>query len=234
MKRRKGFTLIELLVVIAIIAILAAILFPVFARAREKARQTACLSNARQLGTAIMMYVQDYDENLVNLQMRGASFTFMGYNHPNMLWYMELMPYCKNVQIMDCPSTSRTWKGAYTGDFDYGINAEIAYYHHYANSIGHACNLAEIQKPAETIFIGEADWTQSTADYGFSNSWMLRRVPHVSRFIPARHNEGANIVFCDGHAKWVRIMEDPAYTGTGNPRLTLNPKGVLWQADGTR
>src|SRR6266849_8866986 len=93
--RSKGFTLIELLVVIAIIAILAAILFPVFAKAREKARQAACGSNCRQIGLALMMYAQDYDETLV---MR-----YYGKNN-ELSWKDVLAPYLKNADIYRCPS----------------------------------------------------------------------------------------------------------------------------------
>ena len=99
---RRGFTLIELLVVIAIIAILAAILFPVFAKAREKARQSSCLSNIKQLGLAELQYAQDYDE----------CFSPLGYNNSNpadwgqMGWAVRIEPYAKNVQIFKCPSQS--------------------------------------------------------------------------------------------------------------------------------
>ncbi|HZP80078.1 MAG TPA: DUF1559 domain-containing protein [Chthonomonadaceae bacterium] len=92
-----GFTLIELLVVIAIIAILAAILFPVFAQAREQARKTACLAQAKQLGLAIQMYVQDYDEVMPMLESGGAQFA-------QFTWPQMIMPYMKNWQLIRCPS----------------------------------------------------------------------------------------------------------------------------------
>jgi prepilin-type N-terminal cleavage/methylation domain-containing protein/prepilin-type processing-associated H-X9-DG protein len=122
MLRRSGFTLIELLVVIAIIAILAAILFPVFAQAREKARQTACLSNMKQIGTGLMMYVQDYDE------LYPAPFNQSPpINNPvtpvdRIPLESQLMPYVKNDNLFSCPSDSNTignggkteyWDGKY-------------------------------------------------------------------------------------------------------------------------
>src|SRR6185503_17489526 len=98
--KQRGFTLIELLVVIAIIAILAAILFPVFAQAREKARGISCMSNVRQIGTGLSMYVQDYDETFpMNLYM---AFDNTGPKiYPS---YIALSPYVKNMQIYRCPS----------------------------------------------------------------------------------------------------------------------------------
>ena len=111
MHKQKGFTLIELLVVIAIIAILAAILFPVFAQAREKARAISCLSNMKQLGTGMYMYVQDYDETyLLNNQSvpppyyAGLNSGQSGDRHG--VWAKILQPYLKNVQIFRCPSGS--------------------------------------------------------------------------------------------------------------------------------
>jgi prepilin-type N-terminal cleavage/methylation domain-containing protein len=92
---RRGFTLIELLVVIAIIAILAAILFPVFAKAREKARQASCLSNVKQIQLAILQYAQDYDETLPYASAWG---------NPVQNWYIYLDPYMKNSQVLKCPS----------------------------------------------------------------------------------------------------------------------------------
>src|ERR1700729_3180729 len=96
MYKNKGFTLIELLVVIAIIAILAAILFPVFAKAREKARQTACLSNEKQMGTAVMMYVQDYDEHMPSVWDTNTGLT----------WADEIYPYVKSLGVFVCPSNA--------------------------------------------------------------------------------------------------------------------------------
>ncbi len=225
---KRGFTLIELLVVIAIIAILAAILFPVFARARERARQTACLSNAKQMGLAVMMYAQDYDE-VYPARQRPLEhpFEINGYTHSSaILWYAAIWPYFVNTDIFNCPSARDVvWRGQYTGNTRYGINTMIA-----GNNT--AYSMAEIVRPAETIIIGESDWTRSTADHGWSNSWMLHATPHPSRFIPQRHNNGANIIFCDGHAKWVPISLDPNYTGTGEVPMTVNPPGVLWRPDG--
>jgi prepilin-type N-terminal cleavage/methylation domain-containing protein/prepilin-type processing-associated H-X9-DG protein len=100
MRRSKGFTLIELLVVIAIIAILAAILFPVFAQAREKARATSCLSNTKQIGLAFRMYAQDYDE----INVGSYSYPNTWNQCPHLIWSDLLQPYIKNLQIFACPS----------------------------------------------------------------------------------------------------------------------------------
>jgi prepilin-type N-terminal cleavage/methylation domain-containing protein/prepilin-type processing-associated H-X9-DG protein len=104
--RRRGFTLIELLVVIAIIAILAAILFPVFAKAREKARTAACQSNNKQLGLALGMYAQDYDERLTHCRVRTGAFGAV--NLGFFTWTELTQPYTKNRQIYYCPSKSPT------------------------------------------------------------------------------------------------------------------------------
>src|SRR5512142_1907301 len=105
-RSRRGFTLIELLVVIAIIAILAAILFPVFAQAREKARGVSCLSNFRQLGTAFQMYLQDYDEVVLPRYRACPSTGPAATPNAPLLWTDTIQPYVKNKQIFICPSAS--------------------------------------------------------------------------------------------------------------------------------
>src|SRR5713226_8162731 len=102
-RKPRGFTLIELLVVITIIAILAAILFPVFAQAREKARQSACMSNMRQIGTGVMMYVQDWDESYPKSRLfhlpRASDC-----DQRVVTWKHETLPYVKNIDVFKCPS----------------------------------------------------------------------------------------------------------------------------------
>jgi prepilin-type N-terminal cleavage/methylation domain-containing protein/prepilin-type processing-associated H-X9-DG protein len=98
----KGFTLIELLVVIAIIAILAAILFPVFGRARENARRSSCQSNLKQIGLGILQYVQDYDEKYP--QCRSSDIALNGYNNRWAPWHLAIYPYVKSFQVYKCPS----------------------------------------------------------------------------------------------------------------------------------
>ena len=183
---RKGFTLIELLVVIAIIAILAAILFPVFARAREKARQSSCLSNTKQLGLAWMQYVQDYDEQV--------PYTYVGRVYPGgplVTWWKYIEPYVKNSQVFSCPSAG----GDGYGSIGYGYNARIGW-----------SALAKFVKPAETGVWIDCQKANAACSYSGSNSWeFFCNSHHCSRFAAPRHNEGANIGFADGHSKWVKI-----------------------------
>src|SRR6266700_568357 len=123
--RRPGFTLIELLVVIAIIAILAAILFPVFAQARDRARMSACLSNERQIGTALMMYAQDYDETLPYIRFHGVGACPKGAQC--YVWKNAIQPYLKSLDVLGCPSNpySRTVPGLPpTEPSKLGTNAE--------------------------------------------------------------------------------------------------------------
>src|SRR3712207_5618453 len=106
--RRSAFTLIELLVVIAIIAILAAILFPVFAQAREKARQASCLSNLKQITTGFVMYAQDYDETFPQWKWDQSYHSgTVNKNDATSLWHNAIYPYVKNAQVFACPSDKR-------------------------------------------------------------------------------------------------------------------------------
>jgi len=113
-KSRKAFTLIELLVVIAIIAILAAILFPVFATAREKARMTACVSNEKQIGIGLLQYVQDYDETYP------CAYDYWGYQGVG--WFYQIYPYVKSIGVIQCPSDSNA--GDSKG-WSYGFNSNL-------------------------------------------------------------------------------------------------------------
>jgi len=180
---RRGFTLIELLVVIAIIAFLAAILFPVFAKAREKARQSSCLSNVKQMCVAVLSYAQDYDEGLPTSYNPFVPTTCDQ-------WYETLQPYMKSTQIHRCPSVSANWATSYGWNCDYlgyGSSSSCTYIF-----------MTEVAKPSETMVL---------ADCG-AGSQTLYRPGRGDAAINAenkkanRHNDGANLGLLDGHAKW--------------------------------
>ena len=185
--RTRGFTLIELLVVIAIIAILAAILFPVFARAREKARQTSCLSNLKQLGLGFDMYCQDYDER--------TPIAFGGdwWDH---CWKMSIFPYVKNYQLYQCPSLPLNLPP--NGSGSYGINAYIGEAVSYVS-------LAQVTRPAETFSIGE----NADGDWVIEPNGAYCAVPPWTQpgWVDGHHNEGGNFAFLDGHAKWLKMTD---------------------------
>lgn len=197
-----GFTLIELLVVIAIIAILAAILFPVFAQAREKARQTGCLSNSKQMALAIHMYLQDYDE-LLPWAQQGTSVA----------WNQLIFPYVKNEQVFRCPSDSNPLSPAGTG------GKKISYLPNYAvlSANGFApLPLAVFETPSDIIALTEMYTGPNAANkQGYhlyqsnldpASRDVILTTPEVFRRIATtRHNEGMNNVFIDGHAHWYRF-----------------------------
>jgi len=193
---RRGFTLIELLVVIAIIAILAAILFPVFARAREKARQTSCLSNVKQLTTGVMMYVQDYDE-------RFMSCTLTADSEPWLFWPHQVMPYVNNWQVMKCPSNQYQGAMTYHGrDYPHRPNYAMN------NAIFRSGPmLATVKAPAEKILIFDSNHPVLGDTRGMLTSsecrhWSCGNMVRDTHEWMVPHNEGVNIGYCDGHAKW--------------------------------
>jgi prepilin-type N-terminal cleavage/methylation domain-containing protein/prepilin-type processing-associated H-X9-DG protein len=161
-KQRRAFTLIELLVVIAIIAILAAILFPVFAQAREKARQAACLSNSKQMGMGITMYVQDYDEMYPN----GGHGPGTAGAQPAR-WYRKIYPYVKNVGVYTCPSrpnrkvviaTSGIAQGWPDTAGGYGCNGNVMIWGgNGTTQIIPSRTLAEIADAAGTFIVAETE-----------------------------------------------------------------------------
>jgi len=197
--KQRGFTLIELLVVIAIIAILAAILFPVFAKAREKARQTACLSGVKQLATAELQYAQDYDECLVPTYCINPTVGF-----PQLL-----MPYIKNSQIFRCPTDATGW-AAYGVSLSYISNYYVHVQMDYAGCT--ATKMASVPHPSDTIgFAPNANGNPAgagcqvtTGTYG--NSYSSGYTPWA-RVNLTRHNDGSNYEFVDGHAKWMNPGE---------------------------
>jgi prepilin-type N-terminal cleavage/methylation domain-containing protein/prepilin-type processing-associated H-X9-DG protein len=187
---KRGFTLIELLVVIAIIAILAAILFPVFAKAREKARQASCASNLKQIAIAMISYSQDYDE----LFPRNCVYNGTIYDT---WWQVGVQPYVKNTQIVICPSSKRTM----------GYSQYIGLGYTSASTTG--TSQASIKMPSQTIMCGDSydrcmlpsSWRRPAGNpigsaYGGVTAACGWRTPC------APHNDGANFAFIDGHVKW--------------------------------
>ena len=198
---KRGFTLIELLVVIAIIAILAAILFPVFARAREKARQTSCLSNVKEIGLGYLMYHSDYDER-TTIHRCGDS----GHNW-DVCTHEAVLPYVKNYQIFVCPSDAPQ-----TGDQVLRPNAPrnagvgLSYWD---NMDMDNRKVAQVRQPAQKVLVGDNDY------YGYA-AW--RPVGDAHRYyftsrVQDPHNEGLNVCFYDGHGKWLRkdTLDDIRY-----------------------
>ena len=214
---RKGFTLIELLVVIAIIAILAAILFPVFARARENARKSTCQSNLKQMAMGVLQYTQDYDERTPGAY--GNSFqSWGGTNQPGPVsgwtwaggwwsWCDLIYPYVKNTGVFRCPS----------GGSGIGYNGSQFALNGHHTAAGRP--LAQCAKPAETIMLNDSPGLRSCA---YPHGWALDAdgpwaycygTPAVNEkdFSTStyaqnyeRHGGGCNFAFMDGHVKWLQ------------------------------
>jgi prepilin-type N-terminal cleavage/methylation domain-containing protein/prepilin-type processing-associated H-X9-DG protein len=201
--KRTGFTLIELLVVIAIIAILAAVLFPVFAQAREKARSVSCLSNLKQLGTAAIMYAQDYDEMyLPHCNRNLADFSQTPYAY----WFQIIQPYAKSTQVLICP-THRGASGGYgvVGSYGYicdGFTLDPANVNYTGTPFGGHGALSQIHYESEFIMLGESEKATCRVCPLYHNHGMPTAPP--SWPVQQRHQGGSNYLLFDGHAKWMK------------------------------
>ena len=211
--RRRGFTLIELLVVIAIIAILAAILFPVFAKAREKARQTSCLSNMKQIGLAVLQYTTDYDGMYpIHIESLGYKAWYALDMFPDN-WYngwvtpKNMQPYLKNWQIMRCPSSQPQ---ELYGDPSPGGEA-VSYTY---NGLLQGVSEAVVASPASLILycegLGDEAWDGYACDMPFitgGDAPYQRATTTASMGAAGNallHNGGSNKCYVDGHAKWTK------------------------------
>jgi prepilin-type processing-associated H-X9-DG protein len=226
-------------VVIAIIAILAAILFPVFAQARERARMANCVSNMRQIGTSLMMYVQDYDETYPYIRFHGQDAAKGSHTY---IWRNAIRPYLKNLDVLGCPSNPfhRTVPGqpGATNPPKAGDNAEgwesepeqrmpISYAMNSCASTWYpadtkegqsspALRAAQLERPADTVIISENTW--GTADtYG---TWLWLTCPGIFS-----HSAGkvGNFVFYDGHAKSKKWLSTLYPFNENNWVLSPNP-----------
>jgi len=223
--KRRGFTLIELLVVIAIIAILAAILFPVFARAREKARQASCQSNLKQIAMAALMYASDYDE--VTMEYAYRMPTGVYYRWEPFIW-----PYMRNIQATGCPSEPQPQIGtppmAYIGGYGYN--------YYYCSRVP----LSKMNSPAETVMFCDVGRQDSVNSGVYLPSHV--NPPHQPSYAyicrPSfRHNGMSNVAFYDGHVKAMKFgpfYPEPIYEGgvwTGNnitDRYNANYMNDMW------
>lgn len=247
-RKQQGFTLIELLVVIAIIAILAAILFPVFAQAREKARQTQCMSNLKQIATGALMYVNDYEEKFPMAVYGPVPHPRRSGERCFFTLFDALEPYTKNLDIIQCPSEPKalylnagfqTILGAPTCNLpetiSYMFNYDIIPFGQTPIGPGKATvSIAEVPQHAETTINLEAD-------IGLSGSCnlMKRKINDSGIVFPipvrARHNEMIQVNYVDGHAKAVKGRKYPGtdctylYPGqAANPPFTTRTNPNLW------
>jgi prepilin-type N-terminal cleavage/methylation domain-containing protein/prepilin-type processing-associated H-X9-DG protein len=241
----RGFTLIELLVVIAIISILAAILFPVFARARENARRASCMSNLKQIGLGVVMYTQDYDEKYPLYTFTDASATPPGgfinsYCATNHLWHWQnnIYPYTKSMQIYVCPSGQISSDNKIMYD-NYGVNYNVV--------TGSGGGIGIVNSPATTYLAmdaGQDNISHYSATAPTKNDNYIPGVgPYTGVTVPeytawrqsdyqnGRHFDGVNIAFADGHVKWVKSAEvyregkgwQSSRVYTGNQRSAFDP-----------
>jgi prepilin-type N-terminal cleavage/methylation domain-containing protein/prepilin-type processing-associated H-X9-DG protein len=212
-ENQRGFTLIELLVVIAIIAILASILFPVFARARENARRSSCQSNAKQILLGVAQYTQDYDEKYMPFFNSAVGY-----------WSNGVQPYLKSTQIFDCPSASGPTTAMGFANADYGLNAWLFEY----NGGGLGLSLASVEQPTSTVMLADSLNSARLAPEGFTTEGAAYG---VERYPQYRHLDTTVVGFFDGHVKSMRkdALEVTALTENGNTfGATDDNRFILW------
>jgi prepilin-type N-terminal cleavage/methylation domain-containing protein/prepilin-type processing-associated H-X9-DG protein len=246
---RRGFTLIELLVVIAIIAILAAILFPVFAQARDQARQTTCLSNMKQLGTALMMYGQDYDETLPAWPFKGGAGGL--FNDPRFkiwsysTWVDALMPYTKNKDVFACPNGPKSGANFVFGPKDNQVVVNLAINEYIENSDNGFASIARLtgarNGPAEVSVIAEScyagiyqDWSDGYNIPGRGKNFGLYRLYCANKAAnnvcePRHKDHGVNVTFADGHAKFIQGGRIQGGAADKREYPIVNPNIEPWQ-----
>lgn len=206
--KRKGFTLIELLVVIAIIAILAAILFPVFARARENARRSSCQSNLKQIGLGMMMYIQDYDERFPVTGGNAGGCAANAFVH-KLAWGRATLPYTKSTQIFKCPSDVKSTSATDANPTNsYGENHRLT---------GLTTSLSAVVNPSQVMMWYEdknnADWATIDCN-NFATDFSDHNIDIT------RHLDGMNLNFVDGHVKWYKMGYASTVTQKG---ITFDP-----------
>ncbi|MBQ7256159.1 MAG: prepilin-type N-terminal cleavage/methylation domain-containing protein [Abditibacteriota bacterium] len=234
---KKGFTLIELLVVIAIIAILAAILFPVFAQAREKARAASCLSNCKELATALLLYVDDYDETVPIIFNRTIDTTNVDASYPckqgfgwlmyglgdsegnPWSWRDMIFPYVKNLGVYICPSGYKKVPG-YGYNNGLCVNGATANlwesWNQYNPGLLRPVCLAEIDNTSKLVFCCDGCQRGGDSSQCYQCPFtLLLKYDNPAVFQswgvsdPIRHNGGANFAFSDGHAKYYKLYQGP-------------------------
>lgn len=216
--KRKAFTLIELLVVITIISILAAILFPVFARARENARRASCMSNLKQIGLGILQYTQDYDEKypLWVADTNGNNYR----DGTEQGWAMLIQPYVKSTQIFQCPSESTDAPLNGVDNLSFSDYMSNLYY------INVSTGMVGLIAPAQTVLASDFYPYDSSSTYGAVFGQYAPTPDTGQADYYHRHLGGDNYLFTDGHVKWLKpekVLAQPAVAcGSGNAGSPLS------------